>query len=357
METKMMKAAVLFGLNTPLKIIEVPVTSPGEGQVLVKLAASGICHTQILEITGKNATGDHTPNLMGHEGSGVVEEVGPGVTKVKKGDHVILSWIKGSGKNSLPDKVDYDGQKLNRGFVTTFNEYCIASENRVTPIPEEMPLREAALIGCAVATGAGAVLNNAKVERGKSVMVIGAGGIGINMIHAASYAGADPIIAVDINEKKLDVAKRFGATHVLNSTDPDLKVKLDEIVGVAGLDYAFETVGKKHIMEFAYDSVNKFSGRAVLCGMPAPGLKIEIDPFPLFFGRRLVGTGGGETDPDTDFLKFCRMYMDGKYDLSGMISHVIRLEEINEGIDLMLKGECLRVVVDYSKQDTQEDDT
>jgi len=344
-----MKAAVLVELNSPLEIMEIPILSPEAGQVLVKMYASGICNTQLLEIDGKNASGPHNPNLLGHEGSGIVEEVGEGVTKVKKGDHVILSWIKGSGANSLPKPHEFKGKKINVGFVTTFNEYCIASENRVTPIPKEMPLCEAALIGCAVATGAGLIFNNAKVQAGQSVMVVGVGGVGINTIHAASLVNANPIIAVDVSDSKLELAKKLGATDTINSLKEDVKMRIKEIAGNEGLDYAFEAVGRKDTMELVYNSVKKLSGRAVLCGVPKPGMTIEIDPFPLYYGRQLTGTGGGETDPDKDFQKYCQLYLEGKLRLKQMISHIISLNDINKGIELMRKGECCRVVIDFTK--------
>jgi len=344
-----MKAAVLFELNKPLRIIDIPVPSPGNGQILVKMAASGLCHTQLLEIAGKNASGPMNPNLLGHEGSGIVQKVGEEVEKVKEGDHVVLSWIKGSGANVLPAPYYFNGQKINAGYVTTFSEYTIASENRVTPIPKEMPLKEAALIGCAVATGAGAVLNNAKVEKNKSVLVFGAGGIGINMIHAASLSKANPIIAVDINDEKLNFSKNFGATHTINSERTDVQSELLNIAGKDGISYAFDTVGKKETMEFVYNSVNKYSGKAVLCGVPNPlGLKIEIDPFPLYYGRHLAGTGGGESKPDVDFAKYCRMFLEGELKLSEMITHVIGLDQINYGIDLMRQGKCCRTVIDFN---------
>lgn len=346
-----MKAAVLFELNKPLRVIDLPVPKPVAGQVLVKMAYSGICHTQLLEIAGKNAAGPMNPNLLGHEGSGIVQKVGDGVKKVKEGDHVVLSWIKGSGANVLPKPYIYNGQKINAGYVTTFNEYSLASENRVTPITKNMPLKEAALIGCAVATGVGAVVNNAKVKKNKSVMVNGVGGIGINMVHAASLSKANPIIAADINDEKLKFSKKFGATHVINPKKSDLMSEIKAITGENGLDYAFDTVGKKLTMELVYNSVNKFSGKVVLCGVPDPlGLKIEIDPFPLYFGRQLSGTGGGESKPDADFKKYCNMFINGKLKLSEMITHTVAIGEINKGIGLLKEGKSCRVVVDFNKR-------
>jgi len=348
---RMMKAAVLWDLNQPLKIIELPVKKPGKGQVLVKMAASGICHTQLLEIQGKNASGPMNPNMLGHEGSGIVEEIGEEITKVSPGEHVILSWIKGTGANVLPEKYDYNGFKINAGFVTTFNEYALVSENRVTPIHKEMPFKEAALIGCSVATGAGAVINNAKVKCGQSVVVVGIGGVGINMVHAAALNYANPLIAVDINEDKLEIAKKFGATHVLNSSKCDIETELKKIASESGLDYAFDTTGRKEVMEMIYRSVKKASGKVVLCGVPNPlELKIEIDPFPLYYGRKIVGTGGGETNPDVDFPKLCSMFLNGQLKLSEMISHTITLDEINKGFDYLKNGQCLKVVIDFTKR-------
>ena len=345
------RSAVLYELGHPLKIIELDLPAPEQGEVLVKVIASGICHTQLLEIKGENATGSHIPNLLGHEGSGIVVSVGKKVTKVREGDHVILSWIRGCGTSTLPQPIEHNGQQINRGSVTTFSDYTVVSENRVTPIRKDMPLRPLALIGCAVATGMGMVFNNARVEEGSSIMVIGCGGIGINAVHAASIAKARTIIAVDRLEAKLEVAKRFGATHTVNSSKLDLNQELEKLTNQQGLDYAIEAVGKKETMEVAYNSVKKTSGKAILCGVPnPPGQTIEIDPFPLYYGRQLVGTSGGETNPDIDFDDYCSMYIDGVLKLDDMISHVLSLDDINEGIELMKAGKCIRILIDMQKE-------
>ena len=345
------RSAVLYELDHPLKIIELDLPAPEQGEVLVKVIASGICHTQLLEIKGENATGSHIPNLLGHEGSGIVVSVGKKVTKVREGDHVILSWIRGYGTSTSPQPIEHNGQQINRGSVTTFSDYTVVSENRVTPIRKDMPLRPLALIGCAVATGMGMVFNNARVEEGSSIMVIGCGGIGINAIHAASIAKARTIIAVDRLEAKLEVAKRFGATHTVNSSKLDLNQELEKLTNQQGLDYAIEAVGKKETMEVAYNSVKKTSGKAILCGVPnPPGQTIEIDPFPLYYGRQLVGTSGGETNPDIDFDDYCSMYIDGVLKLDDMISHVLSLDDINEGIELMKAGKCIRILIDMQKE-------
>ena len=345
------RSAVLYELGHPLKIIELDLPAPEQGEVLVKVIASGICHTQLLEIKGENATGSHIPNLLGLEGSGIVVSVGKKVTKVREGDHVILSWIRGYGTSTSPQPIEHNGQQINRGSVTTFSDYTVVSENRVTPIRKDMPLRPLALIGCAVATGMGMVFNNARVEEGSSIMVIGCGGIGINAVHAASIAKARTIIAVDKLEAKLEVAKRFGATHTVNSSKLDLNQELEKLTNQQGLDYAIEAVGKKETMEVAYNSVKKTSGKAILCGVPnPPGQTIEIDPFPLYYGRQLVGTSGGETNPDIDFDDYCSMYIDGVLKLDDMISHVLSLDDINEGIELMKAGKCIRILIDMQKE-------
>ena len=347
---KTMKCAILFEINQPLKVMELGLPAPEEGEALIRVAASGICHTQLLEIKGENATGPHNPNLMGHEGAGVVVSVGGGVKKVKSGDHVILSWIKGSGRNTYPKPLESKGQIINRGPVTTFSDHTVVSENRITPITKDMPLKVAALIGCAVSTGMGMVFNNAVVEEGSSVMVIGCGGIGINAIHAAAIAKAGVVIAVDILDEKLEAARKFGATHTVNSSKSHLAKEVERITDGAGLDYAIEAVGKKETMELAYNNVKETSGKAVLCGVPnPPGQTIEIDPFPLYNGRQLVGTGGGETDPDVDFEKYCRMYLEGILKLDEMISHTFSLPDINKGVELMQEGKCLRVLIDMEK--------
>ena len=301
----------------------------------------------MLEIKGENATGAHNPNLMGHEGSGIVVGVGKNVSKVKKGDHVILSWIKGFGADVCPKPLKYKGKFLNRGPVTTFSEYTVVSENRVTPIIKDIPLELAALFGCAVPTGMGMVFNNAKVTPKDTILVIGCGGIGLCAIHAASIAGMKKIIAVDINDYKLDAARKFGANYTINSFKNNLKKELKIIICDESLDFAIDTVGKKETMEFVYNIVNKYSGKAILCGVPTPpGEKITIDPFPLYYGRQIVGTGGGETDPDIDFEKYCDMYKNGEFLLDEMVSHKFGLSDINNGIELMKKGQCLRVLIE-----------
>lgn len=340
------KAAILVELNQSLEIVDLELPVLRKGEVLVKVHSAGLCHTQLLEIKGENASGAHNPNLLGHEGSGIVCDVGETVRKVKKGDHVVLSWIKGSGANVCPEPLEQNGKLINRGPVTTFSEYTVVSENRVTPIPKTIPLKPAALLGCAVPTGMGMINNSAQVTSQDIVMIIGCGGIGINAIHGASLAGAAKIIAVDVNEYKLSEAKKFGATDVIDPTQENLEKRVRDITEGDGVGVAIDTVGRRETMETAYGLTNNHRGRTILCGVPnPPNMKINIDPFPLYYGKRLLGTGGGESDPDVDFSRYAQLYSDGTLNLDEMITHEFKLAEINKGFEILKSGRGLRVVI------------
>lgn len=342
-----MKAAVLYELNTPLIVEDLTVPNLGYGQVLVKVAASGVCHTQLLEIQGKRGVDRYLPHTLGHEGSGVVDAVGPGVTRISVGEHVILSWIKGPGIN-IPSVTYYKGnQPINAGALTTFNEYTLASENRVTLISKEMPLDKAALIGCAVATGAGVIINTAKVEPGSVVVVFGAGGIGLNAIQAAAMMSATKIIAVDIHEHKLTQARVFGATHTINARDDDVVRKIKELTNGNGADYAIEAVGFQQTMEQAFLSIRAEGGLAILIGNPPHGTEISIDPFGFIRGKRLIGTWGGETNPEKDFPRYVNLYLAGKLKLDELITHRFQLEDINSALNALEKGEVARAIIEF----------
>lgn len=339
------KAAVLVAHNKPLKILNLELQDPGKGEVLVKIYFSGICHTQLLEIAGKSASKSFVPNLMGHEASGKVVKVGPNVKKVKKDDLVILSWIKGRGINTIPKPIDYNNVKINRGSVTTFSQYSVVAENRVFPIKKNTPMDVSALLGCAVPTGMGMVFNNAKVKKNDVVLIIGCGGIGINAIHAAKVAKAKIIIGLDINDDKKLSALKFGANYFFNFKEKNLLNKINKISNK--IDYSIDTVGIKKTMEFAYNISDNYSGHTILCGVPNPlNLKISINPFPLYYGKKITGTGGGETVPDKDLKKYENLYKNNKIDLKGMITKVFSLNQINTAINTLQKGNCIRVLID-----------
>lgn len=343
----MMKAAVLRALNTPLVVEEFAVPDPGEGQLLVRIVASGICHSQVLEARGKRGVDRFLPHLLGHEAAGIVEAIGPRVSRVRPGDHVVLTWIKGPGLSMGGGKfVDSAGRPVNSGPIATFGEKAIVSEDRATPIRKDMPLDLAALLGCAVATGAGAVFNTAGVKPGEKVVVFGAGGIGLNAIQAAALSGAAQVIAVDIHAHKLDQARTFGATHLVNSRIQDAASAIQEITG-AGPDVAIESAGQRVTMEQAFACVRIGGGRAILVGNLPAGQSIAIDPFQLICGKQILGSWGGGTQPAQDIPRYVDLFLEGKLKLAEVVSHRFRLERINEAIDALEKGEVTRALLEF----------
>ena len=342
-----MKAAVLYETNKPLVIENLKVPEPEFGQVLVKVYFSGVCHKQMEEIQGHRGPDPYLPHLLGHEGAGVVEAIGPGVTNVAPGDHVVLSWIKGAGINSRTP-IYYKGeQPINAGLVTTFNEYAVVSENRVTGIRKDMPLDKAVLLGCAVATGVGVVINQARVVLGSTVAVFGVGGVGLNVVQGAALVNAGKIIAVDIVDAKLEMAKEFGATHTINAVKQNPVQQIIELTGDTGVDYAFETIGKIETMEQAYESVTKYGGYVNIVGVPPYGGKISIDAYPLHDGKCLVGASGGQTQKEKDFPKYIELYFAGKLKMDELITHRFGLDEINNAFQAMEKGELGRAIVEF----------
>jgi len=344
---KKMKAAVLHEIGKPLVIEELDVPDPQYGQVQVKVKASGLCHKQLEEITGKRGEDPYLPHLLGHEGAGIVEEVGLGVTCVKPGDHVVLGWMKGQGIDAEPPVYTAGGRTLNAGCITTFNEYAVVSENRVTRMDERMPFAPASLLGCAVTTGLGVVKRIAQMESHKSVAVFGIGGIGLNVVQAAALCSASAIYAVDINDAKLGLASRLGATHVINAEKENPVERIWELNADKGVDYAFEAAGNLRVMEQAYE-VTGAQGLTTLIGVPPIGEKMHIDPIPLYLGRRLTGCHGGDTVKDEDIPYCVDMYLQGKLQLDELITERIALEEINDGFARMQDRSLIgRSVIDF----------
>ncbi|MDC2995144.1 zinc-binding dehydrogenase [Prochlorococcus sp. AH-736-F09] len=342
-----MKAAILIAQRKNLVVddIELP-SSLGVGQVLVKLEFSGICGTQLGEIDGVKGEDKYIPHLLGHEGSGVVKDIGPGVKTVKVGDSVVLHWKRGSGIQSEPPKYKWKGKEINAGWVTTFNSYAIVSENRCTTIPDNFPKEEAALFGCAVTTGFGVVENNAKLKMGESVVIFGAGGIGLNIIQAAKLVSAWPIIGVDIHENRLDLAKKLGATHTINSSNKDAFEKIKDILKSKELDVFIDNTGIPKIIQQGYEIVNK-EGRVVLVGVPKHGNNINIFSLPLHFGKSISGSFGGECKPDKDIPRYMELCKQGVCNMKSLISQRFKLEEINAAIDSMRKGKTAgRVIIE-----------
>ena len=341
-----MKAAVLVKQNAPLEVVELEIPKLEVGQVLAKVECSGICGKQIDEITGRQGDDPYLPHLLGHEGSGVVVDIGPGVKKVKEGDHVVLHWMKGSGIDSAPPRFKRDGQVISAGWVTTFSEYTIASENRVTPVDKDVGFDVLTLLGCAVTTGLGIVFNNANLKPGQSIAVFGVGGIGLNVVQGARLVNADPIVAVDIYDDKLEFACALGATHVVNAAKSDAEEALKDLSHGHGLDAVVDTTGINEVRQVCYD-VTADKGTTIFAGVPHVGDRLVIDSFPLHFGRRVTGSHGGDTVPDTDIPRYVRLYRQGNLKLDELITRRYALREINEAVQAMRRGRlCGRCVVD-----------
>jgi S-(hydroxymethyl)glutathione dehydrogenase/alcohol dehydrogenase len=342
---KTMKAAVLTEIKAPLVIAELTVPDKlGVGQLFVKIHFSGICGSQLGEIDGAKGDDRFLPHLLGHEASATVLEIGAGVRHVSVGDNVVMHWRKGLGIEADTPKYSWHGRTVNAGWITTFQEYAIVSENRVTPIPADSEMDIAALFGCAVTTGFGVVQNNAGIRIGESVVVFGAGGIGLSIVQAASLAGAHPVIAVDLYPAKLDLARRFGASHCIDARANDSREAIAEILGDTGLDVFIDNTGQPHIIEMGYEIVAG-QGRVILVGVPKKGNTININSLQLHFGKLLIGSHGGEAIPQVDIPRLMRYYRQGKLELRGLITNEYRLEDINTAISDMrdgkVTGRCL----------------
>jgi S-(hydroxymethyl)glutathione dehydrogenase/alcohol dehydrogenase len=333
-----MKAAILVEQKKPLIVDEIQLPDALEiGQVLVKVHFSGICGSQLGEIDGAKGEDKFLPHLLGHEASGTVIEIGAGVKHVKPGDVVVLHWRKGLGIEGAPPNYLWNGKKLNAGWIATFNEYAIVAENRLTSIPANSNLEVAALFGCAVTTGFGVIENNAKVRIGESVVVFGAGGVGLNIVQAASLVGAYPIIAVDLYDNRLALAKEMGATHLINSSKVDAKLGIEEVVGNLGLDVFIDNTGQPKIIELGYQ-ITKVQGRVVLVGVPRKGNEIQVYSLPLHFGKKITGSHGGESVPHDDIPRYHNMYLANRISLEELITEKYSLEDVNTAIENMRNG-------------------
>lgn len=342
---KMMRAAILTEQEQPLVIdsVELP-PALDVGQVLVKVECSGICGSQLGEIAGVKGEDKYLPHLLGHEASGVVNAVGAGVRFVRPGDRVVMHWRKSRGIECLPPRYIWRGRPLNAGLIATLNEYAIVSENRLTPVAPECDMEVASLFGCAVTTGFGVAENNANIQLGESVVVFGAGGVGLNIVQAAALRSAYPIIAVDLYDGRLELAKSLGATHTINSSIDDARALISGILAEQGLDVFIDNTGQPAIIEMGYELTNA-QGRVVLVGVPRKGHNIKIHSLPLHFNKQLSGSHGGEAIPHQDIPRYMRLFDAGLIQLKPLITEHFRLDEINTAIARMrtgkLSGRCL----------------
>jgi S-(hydroxymethyl)glutathione dehydrogenase / alcohol dehydrogenase len=327
------KAAILFELNKPLRLELIEIPALNEGQVLIKIHYSGVCHSQVMEARGKRGADNYLPHLLGHEAFGTVVEIGPSVKKVKVDDEVILGWIKSSGANAAGAIYKFGNHIINSGGVTTFSEYSVVSENRLVIKPEGVPGEVAVLFGCALPTGAGIVFNEINPIPGSSIAVIGLGGIGLSALIAAVIKGCYPIVAIDVSDEKLETAKRFGATHLINSRLEAVSAKTNEYTDGRGLDFAVEAAGFSHTIEQAFSLIRKNGGLCFFASHPAAGDKISLDPFELICGKSIKGSWGGGSKPDQDIPILADYYKKGEMPLEKLITRRYKLDDINSALN------------------------
>ncbi len=368
------KAAIAWGPNQPLKVEEVDVMLPRKGEVLVKIIATGVCHTDAFTLSGEDPEGIF-PSILGHEGGGIVEQVGEGVTSVSVGDHVIPLYTaecgeckfctsgktnlcqavrETQGKGLMPDgttRFYKDGEPIYHYMgCSTFSEYTVLPEISLAKVNKEAPLEEVCLLGCGVTTGMGAVLNTAKVEKGDTVAIFGLGGIGLSAIIGATMAGASRIIGIDINETKYELAKKLGATDCINPKDYDKPIQ-EVIVEMTdgGVDYSFECIGNVDVMRSALECCHKGWGESVIIGVAGAGQEISTRPFQLVTGRVWRGTAFGGVKGRSELPDIVERYLAGEFGLQDFITHTMPLEEINNAFDLMHEGKSIRSVVHLGK--------
>lgn len=369
------KAAVAWGPNQPLSIEEVDLEGPKKGEVLVKILATGVCHTDAYTLSGADPEGLF-PVILGHEGGGVVTEIGEGVTSLAVGDHVIPLYTPEcreckfclSGKTNLCQKIrstqgqglmpdgtsrfSKDGKPIFHYMGTsTFAEYTVVPEISLAKISKDAPLDKVCLLGCGVTTGIGAVLNTAKVEEGATIAVFGLGGIGLSVIQGAKMAKASKIIAVDINEDKFEMAKKLGATDFVNPKKFDKPIQ-EVIVEMTegGVDYSFECVGNVELMRSALECAHKGWGESIIIGVAGAGQEIKTRPFQLVTGRVWRGSAFGGVKGRTELPGYVDQYMSGKINLDDMVTFKMPLSDINKAFDVMHKGESIRTVIDFTME-------
>ncbi|MFP7411112.1 S-(hydroxymethyl)glutathione dehydrogenase/class III alcohol dehydrogenase [Aeromonas veronii] len=366
------KAAIAWGPGQPLSIEEIEVMPPQAGEVRVRIVATGVCHTDAFTLSGEDPEGVF-PCILGHEGGGIVESVGEGVTSVKVGDHVIPLYTPEcgeckfckSGKTNLCQKIratqgkglmpdgttrfSKDGQPIYHYMGTsTFSEYTVLPEISIAKVDPAAPLEEVCLLGCGVTTGIGAVMNTAKVKEGESVAIFGLGGIGLSAVIGARLAKAGRIIAIDINESKFELARKLGATDCINPNDYDKPIQ-EVIVELTdgGVDFSFECIGNVKVMRAALECCHKGWGESVIIGVAGAGQEISTRPFQLVTGRVWRGSAFGGVRGRSELPSYVHRYMQGEFRLDDFITHTMGLEQINEAFELMHQGKSIRTVIHY----------
>jgi S-(hydroxymethyl)glutathione dehydrogenase/alcohol dehydrogenase len=328
------KAAVLFEPRKPLRVLDDIEFAPlSPGQVLVKLAYAGVCQSQLMEVRGLRGDDRYLPHLLGHEGSGIVVDTASDVEKVRKGQKVILGWIKGSGKDAPGSRFRCGQYTINAGPITTFGDHAVVAENRCVPVPDGIPLDIAALFGCAVPTGAGIVSNEIRPPKGATLAVFGLGGVGMSALMATKLFDCSKVVAVDVVEQKLELATQFGATDVVNARAVDPVAAIRAATQGKGVDFAVEASGSARVIESAFNAVRRGGGLCVFASHPQFGAQIRLDPYELICGKQIRGSWGGSSDPDVDIPKFAELYREGELPLERLIAGRYPLERINEALE------------------------
>ena len=341
---------MLVSVGQPLEIMfGVTVPEPGRGQVLVRLAYSGVCHSQLMEARGARGPDPYLPHLLGHEGSGRIEKIGADVSKVEVGDLVILGWIKGSGLDGKGTQYLSGDTVINAGGVTTFNEFAIVSENRCVLVPDGVPLDVAVLFGCALPTGAGIVINEIMPSPDTTIAIYGLGGIGLSALMATMLYQFTSVIAVDISDEKLSLAKEFGATATVNASTTDPVSAIRAMTAGEGVDYSVEASGTPAVIEAAFNSVKRRGGLCVFASHPPTGSMIKLDPYELICGKQIRGSWGGASNPDVDVPKLAALYTAGKLPLEKLLSKPYKLEEINTALSDLEGRRATRPLVELDK--------
>jgi S-(hydroxymethyl)glutathione dehydrogenase/alcohol dehydrogenase len=338
-------AAILVEQRQPLVLDEVELPALGYGHVLVQMKASRICGSQLGEIEGVKGPDKYLPHLLGHEGGGIVLEVGPEVSHVKPGDHVVLHWRPGNGIQARPVQYKLGAKTINAGNITTFQNLTVVSENRLTRVPADTDPEISSLLADTLTTGFGAITRDAQVSLGESVVVIGVGGIGLGSILGAKLAGAYPIIAADIQDHKLAKAREYGATHTINTRTENLVEAVQRILG-GSADAVFDGTGNAAVIDQAW-KITSAKGRLILIGVMRHDQQFSLNTLPLHYGKSLTGSEGGSSLPSQDIPRYLRMIRDGRFDPRGMISHRCALTDINAAIATMRSGESIHTIVQF----------
>lgn len=340
------RGAILWETGRPLVVadaLEVP--APGPGQVRVRVSHAGVCRSQLLEARGDRGRDPYLPHLLGHEGTGTVIDVGAGVTRVAPGDRVVLTWLKCRGADPPGARYRYRGTRVHSGRVTTWSEVTVVAESRCVPSPPGLPPEIAPLFGCALLTGSGLVRNLLKPGAGASLAVFGLGGVGLSALLAARIAGCRPLIGVDPEPAKRDLARAVGATHVLDPAAGPIRDQIDAVTGPPGLDFAAEATGTARGIEAAFRAVRPHGGVCAFASHPPHGERLELDPFLFLEGRRLLGTWGGDGDAEREIPELAELYTGGGLPLERLVSEPYPLAAVNDALADLEAGRIPRALL------------